>query len=95
MFVKIRYGITTSKNAINPFDELGTAKALTDIESAIVAALPFNDMTKMEVVKKISSTTGKTISISQLNALCDDLASVGIMSIEKSYMGKMYTKCTQ
>ena len=95
MFVKIRYGITTSKNAINPFDELGTVKALTDIESAIVAALPFNDMTKMEVVKKISSATGKTISISQLNALCDDLASVGIMSIEKSYMGKMYTKCTQ
>lgn len=91
MFVKIRYGITTSKNAINPFDELSKAKTLSDVEQAIVDSLPFNELNKMNVIKDIQAKTGKAISVAQLSAACDNLANIGVLRVESSFMGKTYS----
>lgn len=91
MFVKIRYGTTTAKNAINPFDELSKKKSLSDIEQTILSLLPFNELNKISIVKDIKSKTGKDISIAQFNVICDDLACMGLMKIESSFVGKTYS----
>lgn len=92
MFVKIRYGITTSKNALNPFDELLSPVSLSDIENAVMKVLPFNDLDKMKIIQKISDLTGENISVAKLNSVCDDLSSKGLLAISTSFMGKSYSK---
>lgn len=91
LFVKMRFGVTAAKNAINPFDELPSSNnELGEIEKAIVSMLPFNDLKKMDVVQAINNKTGENISIPRLNAICDELASRGLLRIERSFMGNTY-----
>jgi DNA helicase HerA-like ATPase len=92
VFVKIRYGITTAKSAINPFDELGRAKSLTPVEQAILEAIPFNDLNKMNAIKKVSEKTGVILTVPELTKTCEELSANGLMIIEDTFMGKNYIK---
>ena len=92
VFAKIRYGITTSKNASNPFDEFDAMSNITDAEQIILDSLPFNDFTKADVIKKIKDETGKVFSVPELNKTCDDLSAKGLMIVESTFMGKSFLK---
>ena len=92
IFAKIRYGITTSKNANNPFDEFESMSNISDVEQVILDNLPFNDFTKADVIKKIKDLTGTTLSVPELNQTCDNLATKGLMIVESTFMGKSFLK---
>lgn len=92
IFVKIRYGITTAKNARNPFDEFKAMSTTKPEEETIISSLPFNDLNKSDVIKKIKELNGITMSVPEFNKLCDDLALRGLMNIESNFMGKSYLK---
>jgi DNA helicase HerA-like ATPase len=92
IFAKIRYGITTSKNSKNPFDEFESMSEISDVEQIILDSLPFNDFTKADVIKKIKDETGKVFSVPELNKTCDDLAAKGLMIVESTFMGKSFLK---
>jgi DNA helicase HerA-like ATPase len=92
IFAKIRYGITTSKNAKNPFDEFESMSTLSDVDETVLNLLPFNDLTKLDVIKTVKEKTGKVISVPELNKICDELAGKGLMIVENTFMGKSFLK---
>ena len=92
VFVKIRYGITMAKNARNPFDELGSAQSLTDVERVFIDNLPMNILKVNNMQIAIKDATGKKLTVAEIMKIGDDLAGRGLVISEKSMCGQSFLK---
>ena len=90
--VKIRYGITMAKNSKNPFDEFSDLPSLTPIEEAVLKCVPFTTDTAVNVLLSIKDSTGAILKLADLLKIGDDLASRGLIKIERTFCGTSFIK---
>lgn len=79
--VKIRSNTTQEKNEENPFDELSATSEISELEKAVLAKLPINDLNIDKVVTSLIKETGNVMRISDVQLILDGLHSKGKVKI--------------